>query len=84
MSSLQDKLSALAEPKAYLGIKEWFNSLNESEQEATWKALQEPDLKTYTLFRIFREEGLRVSKDTFVPFRREILIGSIQRSFFNE
>lgn len=80
MSALKNRLSELSAAKQPSTIVSWFQNLTSEDQDAAWDALSKEALKTYTLFGIFREEGLRCAKDTFVAFRKGVLAGTISRS----
>lgn len=83
MSSLSEKLAELDEPKWALSLYEWFKSLSPEDFKLVWTALRNPNMKTYTIYGVFREEGLRCSKDTFVRFRNAVLAGKAEESEFN-
>lgn len=84
MSTLSDKIDQLTAPRKPLSFITWFASLSKDDQEATWNALTNEDLKSYTIYGIFREEGLRMSKDTFISLRRNILAGNVKRTDIDE
>lgn len=76
--SLTEKLDALQKTRTVpQSLYTWITTLSESDQVSAWKALRNDEIKTYPLFDIFREEGLRCAKDTFVSFRSRVLQGEI-------
>lgn len=84
MSSLGEKLAELTEKQKWpASISNWMESLDEENWELTWSALRNSELKTYSLFPIFRSEGLRCSKDTFTAFRNAVLAEETSESDFD-
>lgn len=78
MSNLGAKLAELTVPKKKPnGFAVWYSSLNEEDQKLVWASLTNPLLKSYAIFPILREEGLRVGKDTFKVVRDDILAGKL-------
>lgn len=84
MSSLSDKLNQLNAPRKPLSFINWFSSLSKEDQDAAWESLSNGTLKNYTIYGIFRTEGLRMSKDNFVAFRKEVLSGKMIRTDIDE
>lgn len=86
MSKLSESLGALEKPKSKWpsSISDWLEYLPQDDRVLAWKALRNPNLKTYTIFNIFREDtGLRASKDTFKAFREEVLAGTTKEEDFD-
>jgi hypothetical protein len=77
VSTLGDKLRTAANPRRESNIEKWLKSLDDNDRKTVWTALRNPDLKTFTLLNIFREEGARFDKGTFTPFRKAVLAGVI-------
>ena len=84
MSRLTSRLEDLQAPKDSANLVDWFRSLSDEDKDAACEEIQNENIKSYTLFGIFREENLRCSKDTFMPFRKAVLAGKISRSDIDE
>lgn len=80
MSNLSSKLIALKKPAYPSSLTNWFQALDIEDKGVAWAALTDPGFKNYTLYGIFREEGLRMSKDKFVEFRNDVLAGKVGES----
>lgn len=84
VSTLSAKLQELASTKLPGRITDWFSSLSDEDKNLVWDAMMNPELKSYTLLNIFRAEGMTASKDTFIPFRKSVLAGTIKRTDIDE
>ena len=84
MSSLSDRIERITAPRKPSSFISWYNSLEKEDQEVAWEAMTNETLKNYTLYGIFRSEGLRMSKDNFVSLRKEVLAGSFKKDDINE
>lgn len=84
MSSLSDRIEQLTAPKKPTSFIAWFTALAKEDQEVAWKAMTNESLKNYTLYGIFREEGLKMSKDNFVALRKDALSGTFKRTDIDE
>lgn len=77
--SLKDKLALSQQPAKPLAVVAWLRELPEDEFDAAWQILINPDNKTYTVLNWFKEEGGRFGKDSFVPFRKNVLNGTVTK-----
>lgn len=79
MSTLGDKLQSAAEPQRESNVVKWLKSLSDADRKIVWDALRDDKTyKTFTLLGIFRGEGAKFDKGTFVPFRRAVVAGEIK------
>lgn len=81
MSALTKALASFQDKKPST-FQEFLDSLSGEDLEAAWDALKNDSIPTYTLLRIFRDNGARFGKDSFVPLRRRILAGELSEKDF--
>lgn len=79
--SLSDDLKAVVE-KRPTSFQTFLDSLDTEDKKAAWAALKSDSIPTYTLLRVFRDNGARFGKDLFVPLRRRILAGELSEKDF--
>lgn len=69
MSRLSERLKEAKNPTKKSNMDLWLESLSDEDRKAVLDAAKDENLKNYTLYGILRQEGLKVSKDTFIKWR---------------